>query len=367
MMRTGYVRCASCHTDPSGGGLLTTEGRERSERLLRTRYPSIEDPEETRPGGLLFGLVELPDEVRLGGDLRYLYLGMRAQGDEYRDRHFLMRADLMADVLVRGFRIAGSIGFAEEGARGARITSRDLNNLVSREHWVGYQFDEDGELLVRIGRMNLPFGTREIEHTAFIRSMTRVQINDAQQHGLALAWAGSGWRGEAMLIAGNFQVSPDDYREHGYSAYAEFLSLIPRTAIGVSSLMAWSDIDLVLRLDNHRAAHGIFLRSNPVKPLVAQLEVDLLVDRPLGIEQEIGHATFLKLDYEPLRGLHVHGIGETRNFHSDNFISWGAWAGATWFFAPHADLRLDVVRHSLAGPTSRLGMTSVLAQIHVFL
>src|SRR5262249_37407470 len=38
MIRHGYPQCASCHTDPSGGTLLTRYGRAQSELLLSSRW-----------------------------------------------------------------------------------------------------------------------------------------------------------------------------------------------------------------------------------------------------------------------------------------------------------------------------------------
>ena len=38
MIRHDYTGCATCHADPSGGGLLTLYGRAQSDLLLRMRY-----------------------------------------------------------------------------------------------------------------------------------------------------------------------------------------------------------------------------------------------------------------------------------------------------------------------------------------
>jgi hypothetical protein len=69
--------------------------------------------------------------------------------------------------------------------------------------------------------MNLPFGIRDIQHTLTIRVATRTNIDDNQQHGVSFSYSGEHLRAEVMAILGNFQTRPDDYRERGYSGYAE--------------------------------------------------------------------------------------------------------------------------------------------------
>ena len=66
-------------------------------------------------------------------------------------------------------------------ARGALITSMPDMNIVSREHWIGYDLND--KMLVRAGRIPLPYGLRVEEHTLLARQATQVNINDGQQLG----------------------------------------------------------------------------------------------------------------------------------------------------------------------------------------
>ena len=47
MIRHGYTQCAACHTDPSGGTLLTKYGRAQSE-LLRDDTGKVRSRQEHR-------------------------------------------------------------------------------------------------------------------------------------------------------------------------------------------------------------------------------------------------------------------------------------------------------------------------------
>jgi hypothetical protein len=122
----------------------------------------------------------------------------------------------------------------------------------------------DEAILVRAGRINLPFGLRNIEHTSWVRSETRTDFNQGQQHGVAVAYTGGQVRAELMGIAGNFQINPDAYRERGYAALGEF-AITNRYAVGVSSLVTHAAADIVTHKAMTRQAHGsrAFTGSSP--------------------------------------------------------------------------------------------------------
>jgi hypothetical protein len=170
-----------------------------------------------------------------------------------------------------------------------------------------------------------------------------------------------------MGIAGNYQISPDSYRERGYSGYLEFAPL-SRIAVGISSLVTHAQKDLYVKVANTRQAHGIFARAAPWQPLVLLFETDLVLSAPSGAPNMTGYASMLQADYELIQGLHVIATGESmRQGGSSSGASYSGWLGAGWFFAPHADVRIDAVRQSLAfGPTN-VSATSLMGQFHVYL
>ena len=375
MIRHGYTGCAPCHTDPSGGaGVLTEYGRAQSDLLLRMRYgQSTESGEADPTAGFLWGLVPLPEGVRLTGGFREAYLDTQAQGAPTLTQWITMQADLTGDIKLGRFRAAGNIGYAPDGDLFAAITDHPTDNVITREHWIGAELDDEGAWLVRAGRIAVPFGIRMIEHTLFARSLTRTDIDDTQQYGASLYFAHDKLRGELMGIAGNFQISPDEFRERGYSAYVEYA---PETtlAIGASSLFTRATRDIYLGVTDYRYCNGVFARYSPVKPLVILTEVDSVYQSLTWNGHRGGFAAFAQADIEPMQGLHLMATTEAMNGgNAGEPSSWDVWGSAVWFFLPHADLRFDGIHSSLGSPpspvapASQTNVTTWLVQVHAFL
>jgi hypothetical protein len=386
MIRHEYQGCVPCHADPSGAGLVTEYGRAMGENILRSRYGSKPPDEPPAYARFAFG-VPTPDWLILGGSVRNgIQLlstpnaGAPAPNPPFTAGPFgvnylQMEADLKAQITVSRFRAYGSIGYQHEGAQYTQLTSRTQDNLVSREHWVGVDLGEDKQFLLRAGRIDVPFGIRQDEHDLMVRSTatTRTNINESQQHGIALAYTGQVVRGEVMALLGNYQLNPDTFRERGYSAFVE-VSVKPWAALGASSLVTYAATDVVHPSEQHviRQVHGVFARLVPVKPLVILTEVDALIttsDTGSGTASSTvpGGVGMVQADIEPTQGLHVVLTGEamaTGGPDSPN-ISFDGWAGLLWFCAPHTDIRVDFVGSKTTGnPNAQI---YILPQLHFYL
>jgi hypothetical protein len=193
------------------------------------------------------------------------------------------------------------------------------------------------------------------EHILGVREATRTDRESDQHHGAAIAFNGSHLRGELMAIAGNYQVSPDRYRERGYSLYLEALAS-RSVAAGASSLLAFSKADRITleQGSTARGAHGAFARFAPAPPLAILVEADALhLSR-----RDLGYVGFIQAGYQrrPGDSLGIDrprrpGAGEPR---------FGGWLTADWFFLPHCELRVDaIVRQD--------DPFTLLSQLHVFL
>jgi len=333
MIRHGYTGCAQCHTDPSGGGVLTAYGRAQTEVLLATPYGAPREP--GKEAEFLFGALGLPGALALQGDVRSVFVPRPGAL-----RYILMQADLRGAVSAGILRAGGSLGAVSEGAHMARVTTGDTWNAVSREHWLGIAPSD--AWLVRAGRMNLPFGLRTEQHLLDPRVATRTDTNDDQQFGVAVAWEPGFLRAEVMGIAGNLQVSPDDFRERG-AAGAAALPIGNDVEVGVAGLYATSHLDVETLQARTRQAYGLFGRA-AAGPVAILGEGDLLLDRQASAAT--GATGFLQADWEAVQGVHVLGTGEWCD--GDFGDSAGGVPTATlsvhWFAWYRADLRLDGMR-----------------------
>lgn len=367
MIRHGYTQCASCHEDPAGGGLLSPYGRAQGEILMRMRYASPPDREPTALAEPLLGVLPLPRGLNVGGSLRMANLWRIPVTGETQTRFILMQADLLGQYVLGRVRANGSIGGVDEGGNAAAITRGAEEKLVSRVHWVGVDLGAERELLMRAGRMNVPFGLRSVEHTRFVRLETRTDNNAAQQYGLALDYHRGAVRAGAMGIVGNFAISPDKFRSRGFAAYGEY-ALRPTLAVGVSSMATHTELDTALLTPAWRHAHGAFARYSPMRSVVVSGEWDFLhTSQPTPGKTTVGGVGLLNIDIEPLQGLHVAPTIEVLARELDRPASLGGWASVWWFFLPHADVRFDAITQSLADDRGRLRVVTALLQLHMYL
>lgn len=368
MLRHGYTQCVVCHVDPSGAGALTRYGRVISETLLRTHYGFEQRDSDSRLGEFLFGALSLPDELDFGGSVRVLALSDKVQGSALLQRLIWMQ--LEAKATLRSGRVVGSasLGYAPEGALGAAITGSTEHNLVSREHWLGGWLDESEHALLRAGRMNVPFGVRSIEHTLWARAATGSNINDQQQYGLAISYSDARFHGELMGIIGSFQIRPDEFRQRGYSARAEY-AILPSLTFGASSKIVHLELGPKTLEEEWRHAHGLLSRwASPWPPLVLLGELDYVLESPRNRYKTRGVVGYLQADVEATQGVHFMGTFEGSGVTVTSAPpSFGGWLSYAWFFAPHADIRLDNIYRSIGTTSGQVSELSFLMQGHLAL
>ncbi|MGD0678570.1 MAG: hypothetical protein ABSC94_24450 [Polyangiaceae bacterium] len=373
MIRHGYTGCQPCHTDPSGGaGALTEYGRAQGVLLMTSRYGDTSE-EAPKTAGFLWGEWLPPSELRVGADFREALLSVQAEGAPLVQQFITMQADAYADVKIGRFRALGSLGYAPTGALAASLTDNASDNVISREHWIGAELDEDGSWLLRGGRITVPFGIRMIEHTLWARALTRTDINDTQQEGVAIAVNKENFRGELMGIAGNFQVHPDAFRERGYAGYFEYAPMTT-LAVGLSSMFTRATRDIEYGVTDYRYSNGPFVRYAPWQALVLLAEADSVYQSLTWNGHRGGYAAFIQADVEPTQGFHAMLTGELMNSgQSGEPVSADAWFSGVWFFFPHLDVRLDTIFQSVgvpataSSPASYANSTTWLLQFHGYL
>lgn len=371
MIAHGYTACASCHVDPSGSGALTAYGRGMSDLLVRWHLDpaEVESGEPSPSAGYLWGLVTPPEWLNPSGNLRGG--GMVVAGSSTALVPLVMALDLNATVDVSPVVAHLSLGFGPRNQGPAVVVSPDPSTgelaLVSREHWLGVKLLDDA-LMIRAGRLQVPFGLRNPEHTSFVRALTRTDTNTDQQHGVAVAYANELLRAELMGVLGNYQIRPDAVRERGYTGYVE---LFPLTGLGVgaSSLLTWAERDLDSGAPTLRQAHGLFARWSPVEPLALLFEGDALVDTAFDdagdASTTAGAAGWLQADWSVLPGVRVMPALEAQ-WRGDGGVA--GWLSAAWYPLPHMELRADTAwRQAFAAAGGTTGTFVGLLQLHVFL
>jgi hypothetical protein len=377
MIRHGYQGCGLCHQDPSGAGLLTAYGRAQSELVLASRFGTRAASEEaSRASQFVLGLVPLPDWLLLGVSYRGAELLVRSETVDAAGNHHVssdaryvqMVADLRAGLRLSRFRAAVTVGWAPGKPSPVSLSRNPTQNVTSREHWLGWTLGEDESGLLRAGRIPLPFGLRNVEHTSWVRVATGTDVDKGQQHGLALALTAERVRGELMLIVGNLQLSPDVYRERGFAGYVETM-LGTSVALGFSSKVTRVEHDLTSGSPALNQAHGLFMRW-VIQPRLALLaEADGLFKSILGTGRfESGGVAWAQLDWEPWQGLHLMPALETwRQYGDGGTAAFGEWVTVDWFVHSHVELRLDVIFRQI--PPSRGASSSIvgLAQVRVLL
>ncbi len=344
MIRNGYTGCGECHTDPSGGGVLTEYGRGQGVILLSTTYAQHDaDWEPPKSKDFLFGVISLPEQLALQADLRAMLIP-----EPGNVRFIAMQNDLRGSVDAGIFHANASLGWVSEGGYQAWITSNTGSggNLVSRQYWLGIEPVED--FMVRAGRMDLPFGIRSEEHILFARSYTSTDTNRSQQTGLDAVWQVGKVRAEVMGIAGNFQVSPDSYRERGYSA---FLGWGPKSnlELGLSSKLTHAATDVSTRVERTRQYHELFGRWAPARALAFLSEAGVSLDKQGTAASALGSFGYLQADLEPVQGFHVKGTGEACDDDMSDTASMVGRGTLTlqWFAVAHFDVRSDAMYGTL--------------------
>lgn len=378
MIRHDYTGCAVCHVDPSGAGLLTDYGRAQNVLLMQMNYGApIRNEEAPSYAGFAFGVIPLPD---------WLLAQVTFRGAEFwvaevtpptltspsmtlsNTQFLMMLLDARAEVKFGIFRAAGSLGWGTTPFTlpAAVLTNADgTNELLARDYWVGLQLDDS--LLIRLGRINLPFGLRNVEHTSWVRNNTQTDINYSQQSGLSVSFDNGHVRTEVLAILGNLNVSPDAYRQRGFSGLVE-LPVAERASIGISVEVTRADLTTSSTSPALHQVYGAFARWAPVEPVVIMAEGDLYINNTLGsgVAQPNG-VTWIQVDYEPIQGLHFAPALETLNAAGVSGTAIGTWMTFDWFCLPHTDIRLDGLYRYQPTTAGGTNTYSFLVQLHTFL
>ncbi|MEC9464595.1 MAG: hypothetical protein VX834_02345 [Myxococcota bacterium] len=270
----GYTTCASCHYSPDGGGMLNAYGAATVEALFPSLVDAgVSDLAESLSKNFVTGYDDeeaAAFQWDMGLDARMLFLSTPTEvGADSQWMPIPMLTELQGVVAYGDWMVHGTIAARQAGAR---ISEGDnaKSGLApfSRQHWVMYRMSEG--LTLRAGRMTLPYGIRNPDHSAYVRRDLGFDKYD-QSHGVQADWLSEDWVVSGMLVAGDLTAHGPIASERGavVSATALFAG---RGAIGLSAMA-------VIGEQTDRTLFGAHLRATPGGGVYAMGECDVEVTK----------------------------------------------------------------------------------------
>jgi hypothetical protein len=338
----GYGDCSACHHSPSGGGFPNRWGRESID---------VSFGKDAGPG---FGNDDLAYDAKdptalkvdLGADVRLL-TPYANDGD----------ASVGPTLIPMLTELGGAVALGHWLAYGA-ITAKNLPaeeppiGVGSREHWLSRDLGDGWS--VRAGRMVLPFGIRQPDHTQYVREDFDFDKYD-QSYGAEVDFRGARGSFFGNVFAGDLLL-PSERQDRGV-VLTGVLDIDGGAALGLSALGSLSTA-------RDRVAGSLFGRTPLFEGTYALAEVALQhlaanegdatlstvaeylrlgwFARPeLDVFLEAGHRAFLNAD-----GLTKERLGLGAN-----------WQVSSWFeFAP------QLLLEARSGLPNRV---MALAQLHL--
>lgn len=323
MVRHGYVNCTACHVSPSGGGILTTYGRELSREVLSIWGREGESE-------FAYGALKAPEWLQLGGDIRTVEI--------YRDnavarmaRFIPMQADLEAAISTEKWGAAATLGLS----RKLEGTGYTLEG-ISRRHYVMYRPTETWS--VRAGKFFTAFGIQLPDHFASTRAGIDIAEQGTESYNIESAYLGEAFSVHATAILGRINESRA-LSETGVALRGSY-SFFERYQVGLS-LLRGSTTEKTRTLSGPFAVLGI----TPKLVLVSELDLEW--------SKTLGAVSYQKLSYEFVQGLHGYLTFDwMRGDFSDTRSARHSYgAGVQVFPRPHFELNLSWQRQRVGGQT----------------
>jgi hypothetical protein len=267
-------------------------------------------------------------------------------------------ANLVVKLLDDRLLFVGTIGYIPVPERIPANQRNDISSLISREHYLAFRFSK--EWGVYAGLMDLAFGIRIPDHTAYSRAKAYVSQND-QVHGVMVHTAQKNWEAAIHGVVGNLAQSAD-LRLRGVSATGE-IDVFKSTRIGLSG-MALNNSYRQRKLASIHARTG-FAEGNS---LLA--ETGFISDAPVSSDSTLSHYIFLQSMTRMVRGLHL--LLTTEYFANKTFgdsVRYFRFGPAVQYFPmQRLELRLDLQGTRLTGQsTVNSDSFSLLSQVHIWL
>ena len=348
MARLEKYSCTSCHVSPSGGGMLTTYGREFSEEKLSTW--AIEGEER-----FLEGLVPMNDNVFFGGDARWIKYDSKTV-NRHVQKFWRMQTDLEAGVHLGPIYVTGMMGTKPAGPSDDQ---KDHVNFVHRGYMVRADlFDE--HVILRGGLFMPKYGLMLADHTAYIRQATGLNPDGAQTQVEAIFHEDFFELSAAKLI----EDSTYDRKRLSHSGYN----------LGVSGMVAGDNRISASVLSTTKKsgsveismlAMGVSAVASLTKELYLMLEIDRVHNETItstATSRSEAIVDFATLNYEAYKGLipylRYEFLDTDMNLPDTSTLRIGL--GVNWYPRPHAQLELRALHANSSASKSSTDTTELL-------
>lgn len=205
----------------------------------------------------------LPEWLQMQGSFRGLYVGRSLQSSPTTQFINMQTEGSGALIFSKHVLLSGSIGYVPLPSSLSPEQAKKLGNIISREHYIGFLPQKGWGIY--FGLMDVAFGLRVPDHSAFIRSSTLLNIND-QTHGILLH---RDWQTGEIAFHGFlgklWQERPS--RQYGGSIFSEF-EVGENFRVGGSLMVSASDFRKRQMLAGHSR-----LRMGKGSSLLAELGV----------------------------------------------------------------------------------------------
>ena len=312
MIRHGYPNCTSCHVSPSGGGVLTSYGRELSSEILSTWAKEGESE-------FLYGHPKLPEWLSAGGDIRAIEI-YRNTPQVYSERFLFMQADAEAAATYKKFTFDLTPGLY-------------MSDPEIRRFYALYRPND--EFSIRVGKFRQAYGLLEPDHTTPIQRGLGWD-EGTESYNIEGAWLGDHFN---TYLTANFgpldsSLISGPAKEKG-AALRVGVPFADRYQIGMSYFHGVSQLatrDVAGPFGVLGFTHHFFL--------LTEIDYQSIYNSALMPDTK-GWVTWDKVDYEFIQGLHgylSYGLTKT-SFGAPSTSFYGI--GSQFFPRPHFELDLQ--------------------------
>lgn len=353
----GYTSCASCHYSPTGGGLPNAYGYGTlsatfpdvwSARGVEKMREALRKPEVT---GFSSETSRPKLQADAGLDVRIMTLvagGGSGEPEPLTDDHGQTQV-VVIPMLIEASGVAAIGSWWVYGSITPRKGSESQrpDSVFSREHWIGRKIGETS--MLRLGRLVLPFGIRNADHTQYTRQDFGFDKWD-QSYALEWDYGVEKWTVSTAAFAGDLILEPQETQQRGGVASVAY-HVPGRGSFGISIMgsMAKYTRNISAALSN---------RIRFFNKWYAMEEVALKNDwSDRTSSQEVTLASAFRLGVFPVESLDVYAQVENRRvFDSKVLTKYRYQLGAQWHILPWVELIPTVILESFDGSNLFTGL-----------